>query len=300
MHSNVPNATESETVGNWRLTQLVLRNNYLKLPSEILTAVVLASYYDPVRGYSRVAISQLVKETRLAKRTIHTVIDNLEASGEWKIDRSQWSNRYTPNISILQARDKAEMGTIIEAPKPEPKEPKPAKEESDETESKASKKTNRRYDETTDPLKNGLPLISKSTDGTSPLVVQPPLLNDPELLATRLYRRYPKNTQKNSSGWTISKLRELYKDLKSNTNASYETIDILFWLQAEKSQAFNTTFLKTVLNFCSPTDENLIWAESPNTKKHNPALKVAQDVYTVHYQRSHIGQKENSKYGAAL
>lgn len=305
---STPKEFNGEPVNDYSLSKKVKRNSCLT-SSAILVADNIASWYNSSKGYAVVSVATIIEGTGLSRRTIHRALEAIEASGEWRVERSDGQrNKYFPNLDVLFDDNNRSRKVTVKSNrgaagrealriKRENAKKAAAIEESEATpDSYAFVST-----EDTDPVLDGKPLYAPvKPDGFQPKVCVPKHLKTPLGCAERLFKRVPVSTRNNKSEWTVPHLLEKYETLIAK-QYPLAAIDILMWLQAERREGLNTAFLGTVLSMCTKDGEIIEpVAFSDSNPKTNPALNNAMMVYQIHKAREFSGNSTGKKYVEAL
>jgi hypothetical protein len=306
---STPKEFNGEPVNDYSLSKKVKRNSCLT-SSAILVADTIASWYNSSKGYAVVSVATLVEGTGLSRRTIHRALEVIETSGEWRVERSDGQrNKYFPNLDVLfDDNNRSRKVTVKTNRGAAGREALRLKRESAKKAAAAiegSEASPVSYGfvsvEDTDPVLDGKPLYAPVRhDGFQPQVCVPKHLKTPLGCAERLFKRVPVSTRNNKSEWTVPHLLEKYETLIAKQYPLI-AIDILMWLQAERKEALNTSFLGTVLSMCTK-DGEIIEPVSFNDsgQKTNPALNNAMMVYQIHKAREFSGNSTGKKYVEAL
>jgi hypothetical protein len=305
-----PKEFNGEPVNDYSLSKKVKRNSCLNSSSAILVADNIASWYNSAKGYAVVSVNTLIDGTGLSRRTVFRALEAIEASGEWKVEKTDGQrNKYFPNLDVLfDDKNRSRKITVKTNRGAAGREALRLKREKEKTPPPiiptpvvSPDSYTFVSDEDTDPVLDGKPLYAPvSPDGFQPPVCVPKRLETALGCAERLFRRVPVSTRNRKSDWTVSHLLSKYEALIEK-DYPLAAIDILMWLQAEEKQALNTSFLATVLSMCTKKDgiiEPVAFNDSD--LETNPALNNAMMVYRIHKARESSGNSTGKKYVEAL
>lgn len=278
---------------DYELCKLVKRNSSLTSSSALQVADHIASYYNSAKGYSVVSADVLARETRQHRVTVIHNLAEIEASGEWIIERKRGvPNRYRPVMALLRDPSRKHVG---ETPRPrknplsdkvpenaQPVEPTITDDARDSTSiPPASYKA-------TDP-QAGLPLYADNglSSGNYPVVAVPGELKTNSERAQRLIQRITK-TGKAKVTITEPRLVKTYESLEAEGYPA-EAIDILLWHQLETMKGLNHKFLSLVLSKCVSKGE-IIEPKNTSPDGVNPAIDAATMVYNIKQAREMSGK----------
>jgi hypothetical protein len=285
-------STPTDATTDYELCKLVKRNSSLTSSSALQVADHIASYYNSAKGYSVVSADVLARETRQHRVTVIHNLAEIEASGEWIIERKRGvPNRYRPVMALLRDPSRKHGG---ETPKPR-KNSLAEKESKDiEPELKAdddapdSTSISSAPYEATDPQIE-LPLYSDNglSSGKYPVVAVPGELKSNADRAQRLIQRISSSGKKKVS-IAEPKLVSTYESLEAE-GYPVEAIDILLWHQLENAKGINHKFLSLVLSKCVVNGE-IIEPKNRSTDGFNPAIETAAMVYNIKRARNMSGK----------
>jgi hypothetical protein len=281
----------TDATTDYELCKLVKRNSSLTSSSALQVADHIASYYNSAKGYSVVSADVLARETRQHRVTVIHNLAEIEASGEWIIERKRGvPNRYRPVMKLLRDPSRKHIG---ETPKPR-KNPLSEKAVKDEipvppkVDEEAQEPMPRLPDsyEPTDP-QIGLPLYADNglSSGSYPVVAVPGDLKTNSERAQRLVQRV---TATGKVSITESKLVKTYENLESE-GYPVEAIDILLWHQLETMKGLNHKFLSVVLSKCVSKGE-IVEPKNVSPDGVNPAIDAATMVYNIKQARKMSGK----------
>ena len=280
---------------DYELCKLVKRNSSLTSSSALQVADHIASYYNSAKGYSVVSAEVLARETRQHRITVIHNLAEIEASGEWIIERKRGvPNRYRPVMALLRDPSRKHVG---ETPRPR-KNPLSEKDAKDalpvETEITVADEAQdssvippQAY-EPTDP-QIGLPLYADNglSSGEYPVVVVPGELKTNVERAQRLIQRIA-TADKMKASITEPKLVKTYENLEAE-GYPVEAIDILLWHQLETMKGIGHKFLSLVLSMCVSKGE-IIEPKNASPDGVNPAVDAAAMVYNIKQAREMSGK----------
>lgn len=277
---------------DYELCKLVKRNSSLTSSSALQVADHIASYYNSAKGYSVVSADVLARETRQHRVTVIHNLAEIEASGEWIIERKRGvPNRYRPVMALLRDPSRKHVG---EAPKTRknplskaPKDAKPAEPKvADNVQDSTAIPTD--FYAATDP-QVGLPLYADNglSSGNYPVVAVPGELNTNSERAQRLIQRI-KTAGKVKVSITEARLVKTYESLEAEGYPA-EAIDILLWHQLETMKGLNHKFLSLVLSKCVSKGE-IIEPKNTSPDGVNPAIDAATMVYNIKQAREMSGK----------
>ena len=287
--------TPSDATTDYELSKLVKRNSSLTSSSALQVADHIASYYNSAKGYSVVSAEVLARETRQHRTTVIHNLAEIEASGEWIVERKRGvPNRYRPVMELLRDPSRKHMNeTPPAAPKeasqpkekPGTPEPEPQVAETAIATPEPMSISTGQYD-ASDP-QSDLPLYADNglSSGNYPVVAVPGELATNSERAQRLLRRI-KASGKSKVSISEAKLAKAYDSL-ADEGYPDEAIDILLWHQLENMKGINHKFLSLVLSKCVANGEIV---EPKPSSEYNPAVEAAAMVYNIKQARNRSGK----------
>ena len=286
-------STPTDATTDYELCKLVKRNSSLTSSSALQVADHIASYYNSAKGYAVVSADVLARETRQHRITVIHNLAEIEASGEWIIERKRGvPNRYRPVMALLRDPSRKHGG---ETAKPRKESLEGKEHEVTEPESKSSEDNTQvptsipatSY-EATDPQID-LPLYEDNglSSGNYPIVAVPGELKTNDERAQRLLQRISSSGKKKVS-IAKPKLVSTYESLESE-GYPVEAIDILLWHQLENAKGINHKFLSLVLSKCVVNGE-ITEPAKRSSDGYNPALETAAMVYNIKQARDMSGK----------
>lgn len=287
-------STPTDTTTDYELCKLVKRNSSLTSSSALQVADHIASYYNSTKGYSVVSADVLARETRQHRVTVIHNLAEIEASGEWIIERKRGvPNRYRPVMALLRDPSRKHVGETPKARKNPlaekvSKDAEPKTEVSADSQESTSALPAPKSYKATDP-QLALPLYADNglSSGNYPVVAVPGELKSNSDRAQRLIKRI---TTSNKAKVSIAepKLLKTYESLEAE-GYPVEAIDILLWHQLENAKGINHKFLSLVLSKCVSNGE-IIEPKNRPADGVNPAVDTAAMVYNIKQARMMSGK----------
>lgn len=287
-------STPTDATTDYELCKLVKRNSSLTSSSALQVADHIASYYNSTKGYSVVSADVLARETRQHRVTVIHNLAEIEASGEWIIERKRGvPNRYRPVMALLRDPSRKHVGETPKARK-NPLAEKVSKDVNPETEVAADTEDSmsippapKAY-KATDP-QLALPLYADNglSSGNYPVVAVPGKLKTNSERAQRLIKRIT-TSGKVKVSIAEPKLLKTYESLEAE-GYPVEAIDILLWHQLENAKGINHKFLSLVLSKCVSNGE-IIEPKNRAADGVNPAIDTAAMVYNIKQARMMSGK----------
>lgn len=285
-------STSTDTTTDYELCKLVKRNSSLTSSSALQVADHIASYYNSAKGYSVVSADVLARETRQHRVTVIHNLAEIEASGEWIIERKRGvPNRYRPVMALLRDPSRKHVGGTPKARKnplaeKNSKVAEPETEVSTDSQDSTSIATAPKSYKATDP-QLALPLYADNglSSGNYPVVAVPGKLRTNSERAQRLIKRI---TASGKVSIAEPKLLKTYESLEAEGYPA-EAIDILLWHQLENAKGINHKFLSLVLSKCVSNGE-IIEPMNRSADGVNPAIDTAAMVYNIKQARKMSGK----------
>lgn len=288
-------STPTDATTDYELCKLVKRNSSLTSSSALQVADHIASYYNSTKGYAVVSADVLARETRQHRVTVIHNLAEIEASGEWIIERKRGvPNRYRPVMSLLRDPSRKHKGEVPKSRKNPLSEKAAANAETEtqvaddvvgEQESVSILPASYPAD---DPQAE-LPLYADNglSSGDYPVVAIPGELENNSERAQRLIKRIDA-VGKGKVSLTEPKLAKTYESLEAE-GYPVEAIDILLWYQLENLKGIGHKFLSLVLSMCVANGE-IIEPKNRPADGVNPAVDTAAMVYNIKQARKMSGK----------